>query len=102
MELVGDAGGRFAASCCALGTRSCWHISIRGRDKSIRGKGKSGHFEGMEMIGSIQEILCLLLTAQLDCKKDGRGGNQRVYIGFSHSPRRNGIRSTARCTLLPR
>jgi hypothetical protein len=102
MELVGDAGGRFAASCCALGTRSCWHISIRGRDKGIRGKGKSGHFERMEMIGSIQEILCLLLTAQLDCKKDGRGGNQRAYVGFSHYTRRKGISSTARCTLLSR
>jgi hypothetical protein len=102
MELVADAGGRFAMSCCALGTRSCWHISIRGRDKSIRGKGKSGHFEHMEIIGSIQEILCLLLIAQLDSKKDGRGGNQRVYVGFLHYPCRKGISSIACYTLLPR
>jgi hypothetical protein len=69
MELVEDAGGRFAASCCALGARSSWHISIIGRDKRIRGRGKSGHFERMEMIGSIQEIPCL----QLDCKTIAEG-----------------------------
>lgn len=64
LELVEDAGllwGRFAASCCALGARSSWHIGIRDGDKS-------GHFERVEMIGSIQEILCLLLAAQMGCK----------------------------------
>jgi len=51
----------------------------------------------MEMIGSIQEILCLLLTVQ----KMAEGEIKGFYVGFSHSPCRKRIHSTACCTLLP-
>jgi hypothetical protein len=67
LELVEDADllrGRFAAGYYALEARRSWHISIRG--------GKSGYLERVEMIGSSQEILCSVLAAQLDCRKDNR------------------------------
>jgi hypothetical protein len=51
------------------------------------------------MIGSIQEILCLLLAAQTGVGNDGRGGNQRVHVGFSHCPPRTALRPTVQ--LLP-
>jgi len=60
LELVEDADwlqGRFAAACCALGTRSGWHVSIWF-------EGQSGHLERVEIFGSIQEIFCLLLAVE--------------------------------------
>jgi len=51
------------------------------------------------MIGSIQEILCLLLAAQTGLGNDSRGGNQRVHVGFSHCSPRPALRPTVQ--LLP-
>jgi hypothetical protein len=53
LELVEDAGlfqGRFAAGCCALRVRRSWPVGI------LWFKGKSGHLERVEMIGSSREI----------------------------------------------
>ena len=83
---------RFVAGCCALRARRSWLVGIRF-------EGKSGHLERVGMIGSSREVLRRLLAVQLDCKKRWqRRGNQRVHVGFSHCPRRTGIRSVARRT----
>jgi hypothetical protein len=82
--------GRFVAGCCALRARRSWLVGIRF-------EGKRGHLERVEIIGSSREVLRRLLAVQLDCKKRWpRRGNQRVHVGFSHCPRRTGIRSVAR------
>jgi hypothetical protein len=102
LELVEDADlfrGRSAVGCCALGARRSWLVGIRF-------EGKSGHLERVDMTESIREVLRWLLAAQLDCKKRWqRRGNQWVHVGFSHYPRRTGIRLTARrampCHSLP-
>jgi len=64
LNLVKDADwprGSFSVACYAFGARSSWHISIRDG-------GKNSHFECVKIIRSSQEILCLLLAVQLDCK----------------------------------
>ena len=84
--------GRFVAGCCALRARRSWLVGIRF-------EGKRGHLERVEIIRSSREVLRRLLAVQLDCKKRWqRRGNQRVHVGFSHCPRRTGIRSMARRT----
>lgn len=55
---------------------------------------KSGLSERVEMIGSIQGILCLLLAASTGLENDSRGENQRIHIDFSHCLRRTALRST--------
>jgi hypothetical protein len=80
---------RFAASIRAFRTRS--NRLIR-----IRNGVKSSHLERVKMIGSSQGILCLLLAAQLDCKRmteTGESkGSYKLLARFSHRPRRTGIR----------
>jgi hypothetical protein len=73
----------------ALRAQSSWLVDIRF-------KGKSGHLERVEMTESIREVLRWLLAAQLDCQKKKQTGNQWVHVGFSHCPRRTGIRLMAR------
>jgi len=53
----------------------------------------------MEMIRSIQEILCLLLAAQTGLENDDGGENQRIYVVFLYCPRRTALRPTIQ--LLP-
>jgi hypothetical protein len=59
--------GKFVAGWCALG----WHINTRW--------GESAHLERVEMMGGSQEILCLLLAAQLDCWKIVTGKSESLY-----------------------
>jgi hypothetical protein len=76
LELVEDADlfrGRSAAGCCARGARSSWHVGIRF-------EGKSGHLEGVGMVGSSREVLRWQLAAQLNCQKDSRDGEINGFI----------------------
>jgi len=74
LDLIEDADlfqGRSAAGYYTLRAQSSWHVDIRF-------EGKSGYLERVDMIRS-QEVLCWLLAAQLDCKKDGK---DREINGF--------------------
>ncbi len=93
LELVEDADlfrGRSAVGCCALGARSSWLVGIRF-------EGKSGHLERVEMTEIVREVLPLAAGCTTGLQKRWqRRGNQWVHVGFSHCPRRTGIRLTAR------